>query len=80
MQIKVKFRHEESLQALNSHLQSGGVCITNTFYYIIIMINWLLQERSVSTMLYLISLQDLTPCPFRVVDEINQVINPLLLF
>ncbi|KAF2070888.1 hypothetical protein CYY_007789 [Polysphondylium violaceum] len=29
-------------------------------------------ERSVSTMLFLISLQDLTVCPFRVVDEINQ--------
>ena len=29
-------------------------------------------ERSVSTMLYLIALQDLTRCPFRVVDEINQ--------
>lgn len=25
-----------------------------------------------STMLYLISLQDLTDCPFRLVDEINQ--------
>eukprot|EP00741_Cyanophora_paradoxa_P006181 tig00000984_g5993.t1 len=29
-------------------------------------------ERSVSTMLYLMSLQALTKCPFRVVDEINQ--------
>mmetsp|Transcript_1166 Transcript_1166/g.3084 ORF Transcript_1166/g.3084 Transcript_1166/m.3084 type:complete len:1077 (+) Transcript_1166:108-3338(+) len=29
-------------------------------------------EKSVSTMLYLISLQGLTPCPFRLVDEINQ--------
>jgi len=33
-------------------------------------------ERSVSTMLYLISLQDLTPCPFRLVDEINQGMDP----
>ena len=30
-------------------------------------------ERSVATMLYLISLQELTKFPFRVVDEINQV-------
>lgn len=30
-------------------------------------------ERSVSTMLYLMSLQELNRCPFRVVDEINQV-------
>ena len=31
-------------------------------------------ERSVSTMLYLMALQGITACPFRVVDEINQVI------
>jgi hypothetical protein len=30
----------------------------------------------VSTMLYLVSLQDLTPCPFRLVDEINQGMDP----
>lgn len=34
------------------------------------------QERSVATMLYLISLQELTPCPFRLVDEINQGMDP----
>ncbi|KAJ6755138.1 STRUCTURAL MAINTENANCE OF CHROMOSOMES PROTEIN 5 [Salix purpurea] len=33
-------------------------------------------ERSVSTILYLVSLQDLTNCPFRVVDEINQGMDP----
>ncbi|KAL3686433.1 hypothetical protein R1sor_009007 [Riccia sorocarpa] len=33
-------------------------------------------ERSVSTILYLVSLQDLTYCPFRVVDEINQGMDP----
>lgn len=33
-------------------------------------------ERSVSTMLYLMSLQELNRCPFRVVDEINQVAMP----
>lgn len=32
-------------------------------------------ERSVSTMLYLISLQSLSKSPFRVVDEINQGIS-----
>lgn len=31
-------------------------------------------ERSVSTMLYLMALQELNRCPFRVVDEINQVV------
>lgn len=30
-------------------------------------------ERSVCTILYLIALQGVTECPFRVVDEINQV-------
>lgn len=30
-------------------------------------------ERSVSTMLYLMALQEITKCPFRAVDEINQV-------
>jgi structural maintenance of chromosomes protein 5 len=29
-------------------------------------------ERSVSTILYMVSLQGVTVCPFRVVDEINQ--------
>jgi chromosome segregation ATPase len=33
-------------------------------------------ERSVSTMLYLISLQSLSKSPFRVVDEINQGMDP----
>ena len=33
-------------------------------------------ERSVSTMLYLLSLQSLTATPFRVVDEINQGMDP----
>ena len=33
-------------------------------------------ERSVSTMLYLISLQEMTKCPFRLVDEINQGMDP----
>ena len=33
-------------------------------------------EKSVSTILYLMSLQELTRCPFRVVDEINQGMDP----
>uniref|UniRef100_A0A673L876 Structural maintenance of chromosomes protein 5 n=1 Tax=Sinocyclocheilus rhinocerous TaxID=307959 RepID=A0A673L876_9TELE len=34
-------------------------------------------ERSVSTMLYLMALQELNRCPFRVVDEINQGMDPV---
>lgn len=30
-------------------------------------------ERSVATVLYMMALQELTNCPFRCVDEINQV-------
>lgn len=33
-------------------------------------------EKSVATMLYLLALQKLTECPFRVVDEINQGMDP----
>jgi structural maintenance of chromosomes protein 5 len=33
-------------------------------------------ERSVATMLYLISMQKITDCPFRLVDEINQGMDP----
>lgn len=33
-------------------------------------------ERSVCTILYLIALQGVTECPFRVVDEINQGMDP----
>ena len=30
-------------------------------------------EKSVGTIMYLMALQNMTACPFRVVDEINQV-------
>ncbi|KAH9499281.1 Structural maintenance of chromosomes protein 5 [Bulinus truncatus] len=33
-------------------------------------------ERSVSTVLYMLALQELTKCPFRCVDEINQGMDP----
>lgn len=32
-------------------------------------------ERSVTTVLYMMALQELAKCPFRCVDEINQVIT-----
>ncbi|KAG9292682.1 hypothetical protein G9A89_008268 [Geosiphon pyriformis] len=55
--ILVKFRDRETLQALTAQRQSGG-------------------ERSVSTIMYLMSLQELAKAPFRVVDEINQGMDP----
>ncbi|KAF4633024.1 hypothetical protein G7Y89_g5095 [Cudoniella acicularis] len=57
IQIRVKFRENETLQLLDAHRQSGG-------------------ERSVSTIFYLMSLQALARAPFRVVDEINQGMDP----
>jgi chromosome segregation ATPase len=57
IEIKVKFRDTEDLQALNGQRQSGG-------------------ERSVLTIFYLMALQDLATAPFRVVDEINQGMDP----
>ncbi|KAH8745185.1 SMC5-like protein [Diaporthe sp. PMI_573] len=55
--IRVKFRENETLQKLDQHRQSGG-------------------ERSVSTIFYLMSLQSMAQAPFRVVDEINQGMDP----
>ncbi|KAJ1981450.1 Structural maintenance of chromosomes protein 5 [Dimargaris xerosporica] len=55
--ILVKFRQHDDLQALTGQRQSGG-------------------ERSVSTILYLMALQELAVAPFRVVDEINQGMDP----
>ncbi|KAH8811492.1 P-loop containing nucleoside triphosphate hydrolase protein [Xylogone sp. PMI_703] len=57
IEIKVKFRENETLQLLDAHRQSGG-------------------ERSVSTIFYLMALQALARAPFRVVDEINQGMDP----
>ncbi|KAL3422325.1 RecF/RecN/SMC N terminal domain-containing protein [Phlyctema vagabunda] len=57
IEIRVKFRENETLQILDAHRQSGG-------------------ERSVSTIFYLMALQSLAKSPFRVVDEINQGMDP----
>lgn len=51
--IKVKFREEQGLKAVDGNTQSGG-------------------ETSLSVMLFILSMQQITECPFRVVDEINQ--------
>uniref|UniRef100_A0A146MAL0 Structural maintenance of chromosomes protein 5 n=3 Tax=Lygus hesperus TaxID=30085 RepID=A0A146MAL0_LYGHE len=53
LNVKVKFRNEGSLQALDPFTQSGG-------------------ERSLSTAIFLLSLQSVINVPFRFVDEINQ--------
>lgn len=53
LSIKVSYRDGETLQELNTTVQSGG-------------------ERAVATAAFMLSLQELTPVPFRCVDEINQ--------
>ncbi|KAK3383610.1 SMC5-like protein [Lasiosphaeria ovina] len=57
IEIRVRFRDNETLQRLDQHRQSGG-------------------ERAVSTIFYLMSLQSMAQAPFRVVDEINQGMDP----
>lgn len=83
----ILFRENGKLENLSAHHQSGGVL--QKIYFLLLWCSppppsgylnleiLVLQERSVSTIVYLVSLQDLTNCPFRVVDEINQ---GLLLF
>jgi chromosome segregation ATPase len=88
VQIKVQFRPQQPAQVLDSRTQSGGVRTRpekyierSTHFHIHCIVNkrlflcWL-KERSVSTMLYLMALQDMTHCPFRLVDEINQGMDP----
>ncbi|CAG9462259.1 unnamed protein product [Pedinophyceae sp. YPF-701] len=58
VEIRVRFRENQDLQALRTGRQSGG-------------------EHSVSTIAYLTSLQGVTFTPFRVVDEINQGMDPV---
>ncbi|PHH76202.1 hypothetical protein CDD80_1725 [Ophiocordyceps camponoti-rufipedis] len=57
LNIKVRFRPNETLQQLTAHRQSGG-------------------ERAVSTIFFLMALQSMAQSPFRVVDEINQGMDP----
>ena len=57
IEIRVRFRENETMQRLDKQRQSGG-------------------ERAVSTVFYLMSLQSMAQAPFRVVDEINQGMDP----
>ena len=90
IQIKVKFRYvTPSHLSLHSLLPTAhdephrGSCAKNLRTYRehedLSPLNAHRQsggERAVSTIFYLMSLQSLTPCPFRVVDEINQGMDP----
>lgn len=82
IRIKVSFRSDEQLQELTAWQQSGGLYLNTHTINIIIFFNIfsIKGEKSVSTMMYMIALQEMTKCPFRVVDEINQVNYHLKLF
>jgi hypothetical protein len=70
--ILVKFRDNEKLQLLTAHRQSGGVrCLTS--FREGLQTDLSLQERSLTTILYLLSLTEEARAPFSLVDEINQV-------
>lgn len=88
--IKVKFRSSEPLMPLTAHRQSGGersvrrararfcaVAAARARCSALTPPPQRPQTAPRSTMLYLIALQDLTACPFRVVDEINQGMDPV---
>lgn len=70
--ILVKFRSTEKLQLLTGQRQSGGVSglsmLLRQYRF-----KYMLQERSLTTILYLMSLTEEARAPFSLVDEINQV-------
>lgn len=68
------------LEKLSSMRQSGGVSPRSALVFDVSAdsqpISSSAQERSVATMLFLLCLQSVTDTPFRVVDEINQGMDP----
>ncbi|VDM59309.1 unnamed protein product [Angiostrongylus costaricensis] len=76
--IMVSFRSGERLKRLNHQVRMLSsscflVVLKKTIYAKVQSGG----ERSVSTMLYLLALQELCPVPFRCVDEINQGMDPV---
>jgi predicted methyltransferase MtxX (methanogen marker protein 4) len=71
--ILVKFRDHENLQLLTGQRQSGGVSTFVLGQLCRLNVVVLLQERSLTTILYLMSLTEEARAPFSLVDEINQV-------
>lgn len=80
--IKVRFKDEQMLRSLDGVTQVRTLVFAHFALFTPCRSRWSMRvqsggEKSVSTMLYLISLQQLTEFPFRVVDEINQVWPPI---
>ncbi|KAE9421351.1 hypothetical protein Angca_007263, partial [Angiostrongylus cantonensis] len=77
--IMVSFRSGERLKRLNHQVRTLNsscflVVLKKTIFHAKVQSG---GERSVSTMLYLLALQELCPVPFRCVDEINQGMDPV---
>jgi hypothetical protein len=66
----VSFRDSELMQALTGQRQSGGV---SPFLDSPLPRFLTEQERSYSTIMYLMALSEMARVPFSLVDEINQV-------
>lgn len=62
LDIKVSFRKDQDLQSLNGMVQSGGVGMKFMVYF---------KEKSLSTILFLLSLQEMVSFPFRFIDEVK---------
>lgn len=81
--ILVKFRDSEKLQLLTGQRQSGGVRHDSNLHrlddenheHLTCFIYFFIQERSLTTILYLMSLTEEARAPFSLVDEINQVFS-----
>lgn len=61
LDIKVSFRADQEVQSLNGMVQSGGVGLQSCT-------EW--KEKSLSTILFLLSLQEMVSFPFRFIDEV----------
>lgn len=75
IEILVSFRDGEEMNVLSAQRQSGGVrcCLPSSSAGAVPDLTFSrLQERALTTVMYLMSLADLAKAPFALVDEINQ--------
>lgn len=84
VQIRVKFRDVEQLQELNAQRQSGGERSVSTMLFLMALqvSTCHMHVTCMSPDMYIVHcasvhVQGSTSCPFRVVDEINQGMDPV---
>ena len=83
--LYVKFRDAEELKLMGNSMVSAAVFKSSpgasNWWLVALLMPHVTRythaqsggERAVTTMLYLLAMQAVSPCPFRVVDEMNQV-------